>query len=67
MVSCCKIKNRVPNQASRFGGRDWKAELEVIRDFEFEPKLAGMTLLGITTATEIFDEISIKVKEPNTK
>ena len=54
----------------------FKAELEVIPDFEVEPELAGMTLLdqenkvmikplqGITTATEIFDEISIKVKKP---
>lgn len=54
----------------------YKAEIEVIHDFEVEPELAGMTLLdqenmvmikplqGITTATEIFDEISIKVKKP---
>ena len=54
----------------------YKAELEVQYEFEIEPELAGMTLLdqnnralvkpiqGITTATEVFDEISIKVKKP---
>ncbi len=54
----------------------YRAELVVIRNFEAEPELAGMTLLdqenrvlieplqGITTATEIFDVISIKIKKP---
>ncbi len=50
----------------RAAGWDWegRAELEVIRDIEVEPELAGMTLQGITNATEIFDEINIKVKKP---
>jgi len=54
----------------------YKAELEVSYEFETEPELAGMTLLdqdkgfivkplsGITTATEVFDEISIRVVKP---
>jgi hypothetical protein len=54
----------------------YKAEIEVLQDFEIEHELAGMTLLdqekgvmlkpikGITTATAIFDEISMKVVKP---
>ena len=54
----------------------YKAELEVLYDFKNVPELSGMTLLdqnnralvkpiqGITTATDIFDEMSIKVVKP---
>jgi len=54
----------------------YTAELDVTRGVEIEPELAGMSILdpdnkvtiqairGITTATDIFDEITISVVKP---
>jgi hypothetical protein len=57
----------------------YRAEIEVIKDSVFHPSVVGMTVLGasdgniiqplygITSATEIFDEIGISIVRPKPK